>query len=175
MARVRSLAVLGAVALLLVVPLQGCGSSEGPPFDPGDLESPDSLLITNDDIDKAGRYTPYGVVLRWWQALQRGDIQGVKDSYAGRISSKEARRQIDFLSPRTSLPIHPRVTTRDRRASMEVLVRSASEFDGKPDVVSVRDFQTHFYLVATFAGWRLRIDSYRNYANGREKSHLAVR
>lgn len=175
MARVRSRAAIGAVAVLLVVSSQGCGSSEGPPFEPGDLEGPGSLLITNDDIDEAGRYTPYGVVLRWWQALQRGDVQGVKDSYAGRISSKEARRQIDLLSPRTSLPIDPKITMRDRQASMEVLVRSASELDGKPDVVSVRDFQTHFYLVATWAGWRLRIDSYRNYSNGREKSHLAVR
>jgi hypothetical protein len=173
-AGLRSSAGIAAL-VLAVASSQGCGSGEGPPSDPGDIESPGSLLITNGDIDEAGRYSPYGVVLRWWQALQRGDVQGVKESYVGQISSKEARRQIDVLSPRTSQPIYPEVATRENRASMEVLVRSANVLADTSDVVSVRDFQTHFYLVGTWAGWRLRLDSYRNYVNGRQKSHLAVR
>jgi len=171
----RSRALIAFAALLLVASLQGCGTGEGPPFEPGDIEGPESLLITNGDIDEAGRYTPYGVVLRWWRALQLGDVEGLKESYVGRISSKEARRQIDIFAPRTSQPIKPEVQTRDRRANMEVLVRSASRLADTPGVISVRDFQTHFYLVGTWAGWRLRLDSYRYYANGREKSHLAVR
>ena len=145
-------------------------------LDPGDIESPGSLLITNGDIDEAGRYSPYGVVLRWWQALQRGDVQGVKDSYVGQISSKEAQAA-DRCPFAALLPAHlPR--GRDTGAigpSMEVLVRSANQLADAPDVVSVRDFPTHFYLVGTWAGWRLRLDSYRNYVNGRQKSHLAVR
>lgn len=173
--RMRSRAAIAALALLLAGSAQGCGTGEGPPFEPGDIESPESLLITNGDIDEAGRYTPYGIVLGWFRALQLGDVEGVKGSYVGRISDKEARRQIDVFAPRTSQPIDPKIRTRGGRTSMEVLVRSARELPHTPGVVSVRDFQTHFYLVGTWAGWRLRIDSYRNYVNGREKSHLAVR
>jgi hypothetical protein len=173
---VRSRAAIAVLALLVVASLQGCGTDEGPPFEPGDIDGPESLLITNSDIERAGRYTPYGVVLYWWRALQRGDVKGLKESYLLRISNREARRQIEGFRPRTSQPIDPEVRTEaGKRANMEVRVRTASHLADTPGVVSVRDFKTHFYLVLTFAGWKLRLASYQSYADGRQRSQLAVR
>jgi hypothetical protein len=173
-----SRAAIAVLTLLLIASSQGCGtdkSRDGPPFEPADIQSPQSLLITNSDIEGAGASTPYGAVLRWWQALQLGDVERVKRSYAGPISSREATREIDGLQPRFSQPIKPQVRTRGNLAAVEVHVRAASPFPETPGVVSVRDFLTHFYLVRTVAGWRLRLVSYRNYTKGRRLSRLAVR
>jgi hypothetical protein len=171
----RSRAAIAVLALLLVASSQGCGTDEGPPFEPGDIDGPESLLVTNSDIERAGRYTPYGVVLRWWRALQGGYVNRLKQSYLLRISSREARRQIEGFAPRTSQPIDPQVRTEGKRANMEVRVRTASHLADTPGVVSVRDFKAHFYLVLTLAGWKLLPASYLSYANGRRLSHLAVR
>jgi hypothetical protein len=58
---------------------------------------------------------------------------------------------------------------------MEARVRTAVPLPDNPDLISVRDFTTHFYMVATLAGYKLRAVSYRNYSRGREGSRLAVR
>jgi hypothetical protein len=174
----RSRAAVTVLTLLLITSSQGCGTDEsrdGPPFEPGDIEGPESLLITNSDIEGAGASTPYGTVLRWWQALQLGDVKRVKQSYAGRISSREARRQIDGFQPRFSQPIDPEVRTQGKLTNMKARVRTASPLADTPNVVSVRDFTIHFYLVTTRAGYKLRPVSYRNYSAGRRLSRLAVR
>jgi len=164
------------LTLLLIASSQGCGtdeSREGPPFEPGDIEGPESLLITNSDIEGAGASTPYGAVLRWWQALQLGDARQVRRSYAERISKEEARRQIDGLHSRFSQPIDPEVRTHGELATVKVRVRTATPFAG--NIVSIKDFNTQFYLVGGLAGWRLRPVSYENYTKARRHSRLAVR
>jgi hypothetical protein len=156
---------------------QGCGSSsskEGPPFQPNDIQSPQSLLITNSDIEAADATTPYGVVLHWFRALQRGNVKEVRTSYVKKIPTREARRQIDGFQPRFSEPVKPLVRVHGSSASVDTHVRSAAPYDGKPNVIAVLDFHTHFYLGITAGGWRLRTASYQNYLKGRQRARLAV-
>jgi hypothetical protein len=171
-------AAITVVVLLLIASSQGCGSDgsrDGPPFEPGDIDSPQSLLITDGDIEEAGPMSPYGTVLRWWQALQRGDVKEVKRSYAKPISTREARRQIEGFKPRSSQPIDPDVKTEDLPARVKVHVRTATPYAPTPGVVSVRDFPVRFYLVPTFAGWKLGTESYEHIVKNRFRSRLAVR
>ena len=142
-------------------------SREGPPFEPRNIEDPQSLLITNSDIEEVGPSTPYGVALRWWRALQLADVDGVKRSYAVRISNREARGQIDGFQPRFSQPIDPEVDTQGNRATMDVIVRTAIPLHATPSVVRVVDFPARFELLRNAAGWRLLVSSYRNFIQAR--------
>ena len=142
-------------------------SREGPPFEPGNIDDPQSLLITNSDIEGAGTSTPYGAVLRWWQALQLGDVKGVQRSYARHISSREAAREIDGFQPRFSQPIDPEVDTQGNRATMDVIVRTAIPLHPTPSVVRVVDFPARFELLRNAAGWRLLLRSYGNFVQAR--------
>jgi hypothetical protein len=158
------------VLTLLIASTQGCGmdqSREGPPFEPGNIDDPQSLLITNSDIEGVGPSTPYGVALRWWRALQLADVEGVKRSYAVRISSQETRRQIYYFQPPFSQPIDPEVQTQGNRATMDVIVRTAIPLPTVPSVVRVLDFPARFELLRNAAGWRLLVSSYRNFIQAR--------
>jgi hypothetical protein len=165
------------VLALLIASTQGCGtdgSREGPPFEPGDIDDAHSLLITNSDIEGVGPSTPYGVALRWWRALQLADVDGVKRSYAVRVSSGETRRQIYDFQPRFSQPIDPEVQTQGNRATMDVIVRTAIPVAAAPSVVRVIDFPTRFELLRNAAGWRLLVSSYRNFVQARPFPRQAV-
>lgn len=146
-------------------------SKEGPPFEPGNIDGPRSLLITNSDIEAVGPSTPYAVVLRWWQALQHGEVEAVKRSYAGRISNREARREIDRFKHRFSQPVEPEVQTQGNRATVRTIVRAASRSAETPSVVSIDDFAATFALVRKAGGWKLRDDSYSRYIERRRTSH----
>jgi hypothetical protein len=159
-----------AVLTLLVASAQGCGTDgnrEGPPFEPGNIENRRSLLITDSDIEESGPATPYGAVLRWWRALQRADVEGVRRSYAARISSRETTRQIHGFEPRFSQPVDPEVRTRGNRATVDVIVRTALPMPSAPKVMRVVDFPARFDLLRSFAGWKLLASSYRNFTEAR--------
>jgi hypothetical protein len=173
MIRLRLRGVIAVLTLVLVASSQGCGNGDGPPFEPGDIASPKSLLITNSDIAVAGTSTPYSAVLRWWQALQRGDVQGVKRTHKGRISKPAAKREIDGLGPRHSQPINPDVETRGNHATVGMDIRSATRSTATPSVVSITDYPAELSLVRTPAGWRLGPDSYRRFVSSRQFPHLA--
>jgi hypothetical protein len=158
------------VLTLLIASTQGCGtdeSREGPPFEPGNIDDPQSLLITNSDIEGVGPSTPYGVALRWWRALQLADVEGVKRSYAARVSSRETIGQIYSFQPRFSQPIDPEVETQGKRATMDVTVRTAIPLPAAPNVVRVVDFPARFKLLRNAAGWRLLVSSYRSFIQAR--------
>ena len=177
MVGLRSRAAIIVLALL-IASTQGCGkdgSREGPPFEPGNIDDPQSLLITNSDIEGVGPSTPYGVALRWWRALQLADVERVKRSYAVRISSQETRRQIYYFQPPFSQPIDPEVQTQGNRATMDVIVRTAIPVPAAPSVVRVIDFPTRFELLRNAAGWRLLVSSYRNFVQARPFPRQAVR
>ncbi len=162
----RSRAVVLALTLLSVVLAQGCGADEskqGPPFHPGNIERPQSLLVTSGDVEGIGASTPYGVVLGWWRALQRGDVKGVQRSYAQRVSAGAARRQIRDFEPRFSQPVEPTEDEGRKRATVEVVVRAAIRLGDLPNVIGVHDFPASFDLVRTGAGWRLRANAYGRY------------
>ncbi len=145
---------------------QGCGtdeSAQGPPFHPGNIDSPRSLLVSDDDIDGIGASSPYGEVLRWWQALQRGDVGALKRSYEKPIGTAKARRQIRDFQPRFSQPVVPAEDEGRKRATVEVLVRAAIPLGDMPNVISVHDVPTTFDLVRVGSGWRLRSNAYRAY------------
>ena len=174
--RLRAATVL--LALALVASSQGCGTNDGrngPPFEPGDIAGPKSLLITKSDIEGVGASTPYAAVLRWWQALQRRDVAGVQRSYAGRIGRNAARRQIHALQSPRSQPINPDVQRQGTHATVGVVIRAATRYVATPSVVSITDYPASLYLVRTRAGWRLRHDAYLRYARSRQLPRLAGR
>lgn len=170
MVRLRSRAAITVLALALVALSQGCGTDEareGPPFEPGNIEDQRSLLITESDIEEVGASTPYGAALRWWSALQLADVEGVKRSYAVRISGRETRRQIVGFQPRFSQPIDPEVKTQGNRATLDVIVRTVLPLPAAPSIFRVVDFPTRFDLLRKAAGWRLLVSSYRNFIQAR--------
>jgi hypothetical protein len=172
-----SRAAIAVLTLLLVVASQGCGmnkSREGPPFEPGNLKGPRSLLITNSDIDGVGALKPYGALLLWWQALQRGDVAQVKRSYAGRVTTREAKREIHGFKPPFSQPINPTVQTPGKRALVRAVVRTATRRKDIPSVVRVTEAPVSFSFVRKGTRWRLRRDSYEHYARSRGNQHLAA-
>jgi hypothetical protein len=157
------------VVVLIALPIalaQGCGTDEskqGPPFHPGNISSPQSLLISRGDVEGIGRSSPYGAILRWWRALQRGDVEGVRRSYAGNVSAKEARRQVDDFQPRYSQPVVPEEDEGRRRATVEVLMRIALRLGDMPNVIGVHDFPASFELVRRGDEWKLRRTAYGAY------------
>lgn len=145
---------------------QGCGvdeSTQGPPFHPGNIESPRSLLVSDGDIEGIGASSPYGAVLRWWRALQRGDVAGLERSYEGPIGTAKARRQIRDFEPRFSQPVVPTEDEGHKRATVEVLVRAAVRLGDMPNVISVHDVPASFDLVRRGSEWRLRNNAYGAY------------
>lgn len=158
------------LALALAALSQGCGGDEareGPPFEPGNIETPHSLLITEGDIEEVGPGTPYGSVLRWWSALQLAQVEEVQGSYADHISDRETERQILNFQPRLSQPIDPAVKTQGKRATVNVIVRTALPLPATPDVVRVVDFPARFDLLRKAAGWKVLSSSYRNFIHAR--------
>jgi hypothetical protein len=166
----RSPAAAAVLALALVALSAGCGKDEareGPPFEPANIEDQQSLLITNSDIEEVGPATPYGAALRWWQALQLADVQGVRRSYTARIPRRETQRQILTFPPRFSQPIDPEVERRGNRATMDVTVRTALSSRATPSIVRIVDFPARFNLLRKAAGWKLFAGSYRNFIQAR--------
>jgi hypothetical protein len=176
MVGLRLRAATALLALALVASSQGCGTNDGPngpPFEPGDIAGPKSLLITKSDIEGVGASTPYAAVLRWWQAMQRRDVAGVRRSYAGHVAKSEARHEIHGLQARESQPIEPSVETHGDRATVEITVRAATRFVATPSVVSITDYPASVLLERTAEGWKLRPGSYRHYLKSRKLPRLA--
>jgi hypothetical protein len=174
--RLRLRAPIALVALLLIASAAGCGTHErreGPPFEPGDIASPRSLVVTNSDIQEIGPTTPYGAVLRWWQALQLRDAAGVRRSYAGFVSRTEVRREIHSFAPRSSQPVDPRILMHGDEATVGVTVRAATRLADSPRVVSITDFPTSFALLRKPEGWRLRPGSFQRYLDGKKRHRLS--
>jgi hypothetical protein len=169
-ARLRSRPAIATFALALAALSVGCGDDgarEGPPFEPANIEDPQSLLVENRDIKEVGPQTPYAAVLRWWQALQLAKVEGVRQSYASRVSRAKTRHQILTFQPRFSQPLNPQVTMLGNRATMDVTVRTAFGLRGTPTVVRISDFPARFELLRKAAGWKLLASSYRNFLKAR--------
>jgi hypothetical protein len=183
----RPRAAIVLLALLATSALQACGTSdstEGPPFESRNIDRQRSLLITDSDIEAVGPSTPYGAVLRWWQALQQSDVDKVRRSYARPISRAEARRQVQRGSagrrrrrpappfrPRFSQPLNAEVEAGRRRATVSVVVRAGTRNRETPGVVQIQDFSMDFRLLRRAGEWKLRAGSYRHYLHSR-KAHF---
>jgi hypothetical protein len=179
--------VIVLLALLAMSALQACAandSTEGPPFESRNIERQRSLLITDSDIQAVGPSTPYGTVLRWWQALQRGDVDELTRSYVRPISRAEARRQVERGSagrrrrrpappfrPRFSQPVNAEVKAGRRQATVSVVVRAATRNRETPGVVQIQDFPMDLRLLRRAGEWKLRSGSYRHYRHSR-KAHF---
>ncbi len=162
----RSRALLIALALLAILLTQGCGvdeSTQGPPFHPGNIEGPHSLLVTGSDVEGIGPASPYGVILAWWRGLQRRDVSAVKQSYAGHASTKKARRQIRAFQGPISQPVEPTEDEGRKHATVDVVVRAAARLGDTPQVIGVHDFPASFDLVRRNGRWKLRGNAYGRY------------
>ncbi len=154
----------------LIAVAAGCGlkeTGEGPPAHPGNIDAPRSLLVTPGDIRGAGAGSPYGVVLRWWRALQRGSVPGVRRSYGGAVGAREAKREIHEFAPRFSQPVEPDTQRHRDHATVDVVVRSAVRLGDIPGVVNVQDLPVSFALDRGGTGWRLRPGAFARYRNAR--------
>jgi hypothetical protein len=163
---VRARALLLALTVLSLALAPGCGMNEsqnGPPFHPGNIQSPQSLLVTKSDIEQIGASTPYGAVLRWWRALQRGDVKGVQRSYEGHVSAGTVQHQINGLRPRTAQPVGPEVDAGHKRGTVDVVVRAAVRLGDLPTVVNVTDVPVSLELARSHPGWKLRPNAYARY------------
>jgi hypothetical protein len=148
----------------------GCGLKEtnhGPPGHPGDLQSPRSLLVTQSDIKEVGAGSPYGVVLRWWRAMQRGSVRGVRRSYGNDIGVAQAKREVRGFAPRFSQPVEPQTERDGDRATVDAVVRSAIRLGDTPSVINVQDVPASFVLDHGSSGWRLRPGAFARYRNAR--------
>lgn len=166
----RSRALAAAVTVPLIGLAAGCGlkeTGEGPPVHPGNIDGPRSLLVTRGDIRGVGAGSPYGVVLRWWRALQRGSVQGVRRSYGGKVGVKEARREINDFAPRFSQPVEPSTERSGNRARVDVVVRLAVRLGDIPGVVNIQDVPTSFALRRRGSVWTLRPGAFARYRNAR--------
>jgi hypothetical protein len=162
----RPLALVIAATLAAFALGSGCGgddSEQGPPFHPGNIDSPRSLLVSGGDIEGIGASSPYGAILGWWRALQRGDVAGLKRSYVEPITTAKARRQIQGFEPRLSQPVVPDEEEERNRATVEVLVRAAVRLGDLPNVIGVHDVPVTFELERKGAEWRLRNNAYAAY------------
>ena len=73
------------------------------------------------------------------------------------------------------MPVNPEThQTGKFTATVRTHVRTAVPFHDRPNVISVREFPSHYFLVRTLAGWKLRVDSYEHYTNGRRHSQLVT-
>lgn len=174
----RARAPIAAVVGLVVLASQGCGGDsikDQPPFRPGALDSAQDLLITKSDIDAVGSGNPYTAVLSWWQALQQGNVGRLRHSYVRTISPARAKAQIANFKPRTSMPVKPETHHPGKyTATVRAQVWTAIPFHGRDNVISVREYPTHYFLGLTLRGWKLRVDSFEHYTNGRNFSQLVV-
>jgi hypothetical protein len=155
-----------ALALLAAGGAPGCGMEEGgqgPPVHPGDIERPRSLLLGTGDVKRVGSSTPYGALLRWWRALQEGDVRALQRSYAGRVGASTARRQIDEFEPPFAQPVKPTEDEGRKRATVEVTVRAAVRLGDLPHVIGVHDFPASFELVREGSRWKVRDNAYTRY------------
>lgn len=162
----RPPALVIAATLAAFAVAQGCGvdeSTQGPPFHPGNIEQPHSLLVTESDVEGIGPSSPYGVILAWWRGLQQQDVDAVKQSYAGHVSTRTARRQIRGFQGPPSQPIEPTEDEGRRHATVDVTVRAAARLGDTPQVIGVHDFPATFELVRKGGSWRLRGNAYGHY------------
>jgi hypothetical protein len=150
------------------------GDREGPPFEPDNIQSPRSLLITDSDVEAVGPSTPYGAVLSWWRALQHGNVEGVRKSYTHPPSAAAAKRQIDRIHTPYSQPVDPEIEKQGKRTRMVTTIRAATPRKVTPSVVAITDLRTSFFLVRRGSGWKLRPDSYRRYHRSWERRRLAT-
>lgn len=165
MVRRRSTVPVIALALAAIA-LVGCGTDEsrqGPPFHPGNIQGPRSLLLSRDDVRGIGASSPYGVVLRWWRALQAGNAQALKRNYAGHVTTRAGRRQIRDFRLRYAQPVVPTVDEQGGQATVDVIVRAAVPLGDVPHVVGIHDFPASFDLVRRPSGWKLRPTSFGRY------------
>src|SRR5947207_1990796 len=62
------------------------------------LSGASDLLITHQRLADAGRNSPYGVLLRWWQALQSGNVGAARSFYARSVDTSALGREIHSLT-----------------------------------------------------------------------------
>jgi hypothetical protein len=142
------------------------------------INGPRDLLVMNKEVRRVGEASPYGVLLRWWRALQAQDLAAARKAYARSVDTSALAREIRGLSypPRFDYRgNHPLVSDalqRSRPKRVEVtehggIVRlfaviNAAVFD-KSDpnkVVFVSQTPVYFELKQQGGQWKLANDDY---------------
>lgn len=127
---------------------------------PRQIQSAKDLLVTKSDIREAGADTAGGTLLRWWQALQFGDVPTAMTLYSTPPPESELERQLKKLKSIlavTRLEIHEQDTSDGDEARVLAVLRSASFGESGP-VIS--DTPATFVLRREGEDWRLPDNSW---------------
>jgi hypothetical protein len=178
-----------SVALILVLSATavGCGSanpatsttttSSAPRTAPR-ITGPSDLLVRSSEVHKVGERSPYGVLLRWWRALQSQDVAAARAEFAKSVDTSGLPREIRELSypPRLdyqgdnplpsdalqrSRPKRIEVTKHDGSVRMFTVINAAVFEKSDPSKVRfVSQTPTYFTLVNEGGKWKLANDDY---------------
>jgi hypothetical protein len=142
------------------------------------IHGPSDLLVGNKEVKRVGESSPYGALLRWWQALQSKDVTAARAAYAKSVDTSAVGHEIRRLSYppaldyRGSHPLPSDALQRSRPKRVSVskhggtvrlfTVINAAVFDkSHPDkVVFVSQTPTYFELKQEGAKWKLANDDY---------------
>lgn len=171
---------LALLVLVVALPsITGCGSDgDGEtPTTPvresgATIDSPRDLIVTREDIARAGNRSPAATVLSWWQSVQFQDAQRARSLYAKRVDVKRLPADIRDLSAFFvgARPVISQTDIRGERARVLALVQSATFAEGKG---YVSETPTTFQLAREDGGWRLADDRFM--ASRRQAQEAAER
>jgi hypothetical protein len=163
------------LAVLILTGLAaGCGSSGHSRKEATvpDITSRSDLLVTKEDIEAAGEGSPYAALLRWWRALQSGEVGAAKTAYANSFDPRDRLAELPGLTLRgeiralaytldTSRPQLLDSVTKERTARLSVVIDSAAFSESDPtDVVFIWQEPVTFRLELEGAEWKLANDDY---------------
>jgi hypothetical protein len=151
--------------LVLAAFAAGCGSSgqsTTAPIRP-DIHTIRDLQVTSKDVEAAQLNSPSATLLRWWHAIQSGDAQAAKATYAKGVDTaavpNELKRLHFFL-----IRSRPQITdakTKDSTARVATVVDAARFKASNPrKVLVVIQTPTSFQLEREGGEWKLADDDY---------------
>jgi hypothetical protein len=142
------------------------------------ISGPSDLLVTDREVRHVGEKTPFGAVLRWWQALQAKNVKAARAAYATSVDTSSVGREIRLLSYppeldyrgdhplpsvalQRSLPDSREVTKHDGTVRLLTVINGAVFDKSDPNkVVFVSQTPTAFQLTREGGEWKLANDDF---------------
>jgi hypothetical protein len=142
------------------------------------ISGPSDLLVTDREVRHVGEKTPFGAVLRWWQALQAKNVKAARAAYATSVDTSSVGREIRLLSYppeldyrgdhplptvalQRSLPDSREVTKHDGTVRLLTVINGAVFDKSDPNkVVFVSQTPTAFRLTREGGEWKLANDDF---------------
>ena len=148
---------LAFALLLTALAATGCGDDDKEPSAAATsaIDAPRDLFISREDISRAGGDTPARTLLRWWQALQFGDLEVARDQYAGEVDVDRLAVQVPKIGRRVQAarPLVLEKYVKTATAKLHVVLQGALFPEDGP--VRVIEVPATFRFVREDGKWRL--------------------